>query len=165
MHMESIAKTGRPRSSLNDASLRSVPGWSKLGQIDFPGLAMSRQAGDRRFSRATAPRSVLEALVLMLWLDLGHIERRKRYPKSCPPSSLSRTLRAWTPDAADPNSPLRLIWRGYMDLLTSAQRAQWVKRLTTQADSWSDWDNASRLAIRAHSPWFRIILAETIRGQ
>lgn len=163
--MKTKRKTGKPRGRPSADNLRGIPAWSKLGQIDFPEAAMSRVAGDKRFSAATEPRAVLEALLVTLWLDLGHIERRKKFPKSCPPSSLSRTLRAWTQDVADPDGILRTIWRRYLSLLTKTQVKEWRKRLQAQHDSWHNWDQASRLASRVHSPWFHVIWDETIRDR
>ena len=140
-----------------------IPSWSRLGQIDYPEMATSRIASDRRFSKATEPRAVLEALLVTLWFDLGHIERREKYPDSCPPASLSRTLRAWTTSTADPKGILRTIWRTYLSLLTKTQIKEWRKRLQVQHDSWQNWNEASRLASRVSSPWFNVIWDETTR--
>lgn len=133
--------------------------------------------GDRHYRHTADPYVVLEALLIWLWFDTNHRLRKKVYHSACPPSSVSRALRRWTPDPkkqkapkgqavpapTGKNSPCRRIWSSYMRLLEKSEREEWRRKLNDQANSWRDWKQASRLAIRVHSPWFRAILDETNR--
>ena len=137
-----------------------VPKWSMLNRVKLPEAEAG--FGDRRYSAKSDPLLIFQTLLATLWFDLGARQRASLYEWSTPQSSFSRNLRAWT--TPEGNQTLRDAWRSYMDLLTEGQQQVWLEKLMVQADSWRDWDKASRLAGRVHSLWFQIILQETKRA-
>ena len=145
--------------------LHHIPGWARLLEIEIPPAAGERRLGDRRYAQSTDPHAVLAAVVIMLWHDIGHRERRRQFPSTCSPSSLSRVLRSWVSDPEDKDGALRMAWRAYLRRITKAEWREWLRKLETQSESWRDWDQAGRLAGRVFSPWFGAILAETRERQ
>lgn len=159
--MKTKRALGKPRNLHSDALLNEIPGWAKIDQIDLPGVVVGRRQGDARYAPSTKPDAVMKALLITLWHGAGRVARRRLFPGTCTGQTLTRTLRAWMPDYDDPNSALRMAWRGYLSRLTKPQRAQWRKRLADQDDAWRDWKKASKLASRVFSPWFRALRDET----
>lgn len=155
-------RAGRAKGSRKSTRLGSIPGGSKVGQVDIPTEAFEKRLGNHHYRESTEPLQVFKTLLVTLWYEVGRIERATILPSACSARALTDALRAWAP-TYDGDCLLRKIWRSFMGLLTPFQRKLWRAKFAAQLDSWKDWKTASRLAGRVHSVWFRCLVDETGR--
>lgn len=157
-------KTKRAKSKLQargrTALLNEIPGWGKVGQGLMPRSAYEVR-WNNRYRESTEPVKIFKTLLVTLWHGVGRIERTSIFSGACTARALTDAMRSWAPTYDDRESILRVTWRGYLGQLTTTQRRKWRDKFDAQLDSWRDWDEASRLAGRVHSVWFRCLDDET----
>ena len=159
-------KTKRAKSELPTrgriALLNEIPGWAKVGQSVIPHAAYEVR-GNNRYRDSTDPLKIFKTLLVALWHGVGRKKRTAIFSGACTARAMTAAMRSWAPTYDDRKSILRMTWRRYLGQLTAAQRRKWRDKFDAQLDSWRDWDEASRLAGRVHSVWFRCLDDETNR--
>ena len=159
--MKTTSAPKRRPASQRAALLNKIPGWTKVGQVEIPTEAFEKRRDNGRFRESTEPVKIFKTLLVTLWHGVGRIERTSIFSGACTARALTDAMRSWAPTYDDRESILRVTWRGYLGQLTTTQRRKWRDKFDAQLDSWRDWDEASRLAGRVHSVWFRCLDDET----